>query len=121
MKPIVLQFIGGYWDGKNLRTDSADQEESLLAAACYERSHHGTIGAECSGLSGDAVTFASLHGWTAAAEGSLQGSHRYVVTERRDTADAVVVTFRHTPLAQFARTTGQDSERPSVEDVPSNH
>lgn len=51
MKPIILKFVGGPWDGKTLRSDSTDQEEVWLAAACYETSHHGTIGADCVALS----------------------------------------------------------------------
>ncbi len=97
MKPVILTFLGGYWDGKSLRTDSAEREESLLAAACYELSHHGTIGAECAGISDDAVTFARIHGWAAAEEGSFHGPHRYVVGMRYESDTEIVITFRHVP------------------------
>ncbi len=96
-KSITLEFTGGYWNGKSLRTDSADQEESLLAMACYELAHHGAIGAECAGMSDDAVTFARLHGWAAAQEAGLQGTHRYRVTERRETEREIVIQFRLAP------------------------
>ena len=96
-KPIVLQFVGGYWDGKSLRTDSADQEEVLLATACYEMSHHGAIGAECAGLSDDAVTFARIHRWAAPNEGGFDEAHRYLVTERCETESEIVVKLRHAP------------------------
>jgi len=99
MKPIVVEFVGGYWDGKSLRSDSLDQEESLLASACYEMTHHGAIGRECAGLSSDAVEFARIHGWAAAREGTLQGDHRYRVTERRETEDEIVIRLRHAPVA----------------------
>lgn len=49
MKPLVLQFVGGDWDGKTLRTDSADYEEQLPAAGCYEISHHGAVGGSLCG------------------------------------------------------------------------
>jgi hypothetical protein len=97
-KSITLLFSGGYWDGKTLRTDSADQEESLLARACYEMAHHGAIGAECSGMSDDAVTFARLHAWTAPNEAGLQGQHRYRVIERRETEWEIFVTFGQRPV-----------------------
>lgn len=106
MKPIVLQFVGGYWDGKSLSTDSADQEEALLAAACYEMSHHGAIGGECGALSDDAVTFARIHGWTAPKEGTLHGNHRYLVSERRETVDEIVVRLRHAPAGSPSAATG---------------
>jgi hypothetical protein len=94
MKPIILEFVGGYWGGKTLRTDSPDQEEQLLASGCYEMSHHGAIGAACIGLSGDAMTFARHHGWEASNEASLCGAHRYSVTEFRETETEIVITFR---------------------------
>ena len=98
MKPIVLEFVGGYWDGKTLRTDSPEQEEEFLAAGCYEMSHHGAIGQECVGLSEDAVTFARKHDWEAAKEASLCGDHRYLVAERRETETEIVVTFKYHPI-----------------------
>ena len=63
MKPIVLEFVGGYWDGRSLRSDSPDQEEALLAAECYEISKHGRFGAGCADLSAVAVAFGRNHGW----------------------------------------------------------
>ena len=41
MKPIILEFVGGCWDGKTLRTDSPDDEEQLVAAACYDPTNRG--------------------------------------------------------------------------------
>ena len=99
MKTIVLEFAGGYWEGKSLNTDSADQEEAFLAAACYEMSHHGAIGGECAALSDDAVTYARIHGWPRSQEGTLRGDHRYLVTERRETEGEIVVRLRHVPVA----------------------
>ena len=98
MKPIVLEFVGGYWEGKSLSTDSADQEEALLAAACYQMSHHGAIGGECAALSDDAVTFARIHGWPRSREGTLRGNHRYLVAERRETEGEIIVRLRHVPI-----------------------
>ncbi len=97
MKPIVLEFVGGYWDGKTLRTDSADGEEPLLAAACYEMSHHGAIGSECVELSFDAAGFSQRHGWTTAEEDVFRGNRRYFVTERRETETEIVITFKYDP------------------------
>ena len=97
MKLIVLEFVGGYWDGKTLRTDSSDYEEQLLAAACYEMSHHGAIGGECVELSYDVVGFCRRHGWVGAEEASFCGDHRYLVTERRETKTEIVITFKYHP------------------------
>lgn len=91
---IILEFAGGYWDGRSLCTDSEDLEESLLARACYEMAHRGAIGAQCSGMSDEAVLFARLHGWARAKEAGLHGDHCYRVAERRETEREIVVKFR---------------------------
>jgi len=105
MKPIILEFVGGPWDGKTLRTDSADQEEVWLAAGCYEMCHHGAIGGECVGLSGDAAMFAQRHGWEAAKQRNWHRDHRYLVAERREreteTETEIVVTFKYHTLREF--------------------
>ena len=103
MKSITLGFIGGIWDGKSLRTGSSDQEEAWLAAGCYEMSHHGEIGAECYGLAVETTAYARNHHWPMSKEGSKEGGmggqhHRYVVSERRETAEEVVITFMHAPV-----------------------
>ena len=97
MKPIILKFIGGYWDGRSLRSDSADQEELFLAVGCYEMSHHGSIGGQCVGLSDSAVALAQSHGWDAAKEAGLCGDHRYCVCQRRETESEIEITFKHNP------------------------
>jgi hypothetical protein len=91
VRPVVLEFVGGYWGGKTLRTDSAELEETLLAAACYETCHHGAIGEGCAGLSEYAVGFAVHHQWPGATHGGWQGAYRYSVTERWETEDEIVI------------------------------
>ena len=103
MKPGALEFVGGYWGGKTLRSDSADLEEVLLAAACYESCHHGAIGEGCAGLSEYAVWFARHHRWPAATEAGWQGAHRYFVTERCETEHEIVVRLRQAPLVNPPR------------------
>jgi hypothetical protein len=101
MKPVVVEFVGGYWDRKRLRTDSPEEEEALLAAGCYQMSHHGRFGAECFGLSDISVTYARNHGWDAANEAGLSGDHRYLVAGRRETETQIVVTFKYDPIREF--------------------
>ena len=95
MKTIILKFIGGYWDGATMRTDSPDYEEQLLAAGCFEMSHHGTIGGECAQLSSDAVEFARRHGRQAAEQATLCENHRYLVSEYRETETEIIITLKH--------------------------
>ncbi len=97
VKPLVLQFVGGYWGGKTLRSDSRDYNEHLLAAACYQMSHHGAVGEACVELSSDAAEFAIRHGWAPPQEAHLWGYDRYSITERRETATELVVTLAYQP------------------------
>jgi len=98
MKPVVLHFVGGFWNGRSLRSDSNDPEEMFLVSGCYEMSHHGTVGSEVAGLSGDAVAYARHHGWTAARDAGLEGAHRYVVSEYRETEAEITITFQQCPV-----------------------
>lgn len=98
MKPVIMKFVGGRWDGRLLRSDSEDPEEAFLAAGCYEMSHHGSVGAECVGVSEEAAAFARHHGWEAAREAKQlevrqQRGERYVVSERRETGEEISVTL----------------------------
>jgi hypothetical protein len=114
MKPVVLEFVGGYWGGKTLRTDSADLEEVLLAAACYESCHHGAISEGCAGLSEYAVAFARHHGWPAATNGGWQGTQSYCVTQHRETENEIVVEFTHAVAAEPPRPQGVFPEAPDA-------
>jgi hypothetical protein len=102
VKSLVLEFIGGHFDGKVLRTDSIDQEEVWLAAACYETSHHGEIGRECFAPSCDVDVFAKRHGWATAKGSSFHRHHGYRVTQRRETETEIAVTFEYKPTGTSA-------------------
>jgi hypothetical protein len=96
MKSITLGFIGGIWDGRSLQTDSSDHEKAWLAAGCYEMFHHGKIGAECYGLTTETTTYVRNHHWPLSKVTGLGGHHhRYVVSERRETAHEVVLILMH--------------------------
>lgn len=98
MKPLVLRFVGGDWDGKTLRTDSPDYEEQLLASGCYEISHHGAVGGVCAALSNDALRFAKGHGWVTFDEDSAWKDNPYSVVEHRETETEITVTFKFHPV-----------------------
>lgn len=100
MKSIVFQFVGGCWDGKTLCTMSPDYEEQLMAAACYETSHHGEVGEACVGFPYEAEGFARRHGWVPADLFSLCRTHRYVVSERRENEAEIVITLTQRQLQQ---------------------
>jgi hypothetical protein len=93
MKPIRLEFMGGDWDGRTLRSDSPEYEEQLLAIGIYELSHHGAVGGACKELTAEAVDFARRHAWLAIGQGDLPHDGRYQVVEHRETEVEIIVTF----------------------------
>lgn len=44
MKRLILEFIGGCWDGMNLASPSPDPVEARLARVCFAETEDGTIG-----------------------------------------------------------------------------
>ena len=81
MKRILLEFIGGPWDGMNLCNDSPDALEVELATSHFLLSNHGDEGATIMLRSDYAVR---PHG----------ADHcRYVVARRTEIGDEVLVRF----------------------------
>jgi hypothetical protein len=81
MKRILLEFIGGSWDGMNLCNDSPDRIEANLAAQQYLLSNCGSEGAVVVLPSNYAVRSQSAAG------------DRYRVTNRTEVGDEVLVRF----------------------------
>jgi hypothetical protein len=79
MKPFILEFIGGCWDGMNLCSESPDPVEVKLAKACYAETWSGTFGK---------ITVVPSE--YATQRGSQPGN-RYVVTNRVDHDGEVLV------------------------------
>jgi hypothetical protein len=81
MKRILLEFIGGSWDGMNLDNDSPDKIEASLAARQYLLSNCGSKGAAIVLPSDYAVRSHGLD------------ECRYRVTNRTEIGDEVLVRF----------------------------
>lgn len=79
MKPFILEFIGGCWDGMNLHSDSPDPVEVKLAMACYAE----TLG----GAEGKMTVLPSEYG---TRRGSSRGS-KYVVAHRVEVEEEVLI------------------------------
>ena len=101
MRSRVLEFVGGPLGGRTLRSNSSDDEERLLVAACYEMSHAGAIGGNCVELFYDAVEFCRTHGWATGDEPAVYADHRYIVAERTENEMEVVVKFEYRPTKKL--------------------
>ena len=95
MKRIILEFIGGYWDGKTLDTASSDPDEASLASGYYLMTHEGTIGKGFEGVSEEAVAYAHKHGWEAAKDVGFRWGHVYRVIERLEEGDEILVRLKY--------------------------
>ena len=81
MRRILLEFIGGSWDGMNLCNDSPDRIEASLAARQYLLSNCGSEGA--------AIVLPSDY----AVRSHGSDECRYRVTNRTEIGDEVLVRF----------------------------
>ncbi len=79
MKPFILEFIGGCWDGMNLCSHSPDPVELKLAKTCYAETGAGAVGK---------TTLVPAEYGT--RRGSSRGN-RYVVVHRMETGGEVLV------------------------------
>jgi hypothetical protein len=94
---VVLEFDGGYLDGRRFDSQSDDVYEALLAVAYYHLTDQGTVGSAFD----DVPVIARPHGKGAA--GSLPAEwckdRQYRVVQRIEEADRIVVRFEYQPKA----------------------
>jgi hypothetical protein len=110
MKRMLLQFIGGYWDGKTLDTASSDPTETWLAGAYYWLTNEATVGTTFQGLSRATRDFFEKHSWRFPKEMGRTGTHVFRVTERIEEHGQIVVKSESSP-----RTGGSQASAASAE------
>ncbi len=79
MKPFILEFIGGCWDGMNLCSESSDPVEVKLAKGCYAETEGGT--------EGKTTVLPSEYG---TRRGTSRGS-KYVVVHRMEVGGELLI------------------------------
>ena len=79
---IILEFIGGCWDGMNLATESPDPVETRLARSVYASTDNGSKGRK-----------ARMPAGYAAGKRAVCG-HEYEVTDRTEIDDEVLVRLQ---------------------------
>lgn len=83
IRRVILEFVGGPWDGMNLHNESSDRLEAQLAAYCYLTTEKGTRGRT--------VLLPSSY----AIRRSHSTADQYEVAERTERDEEVLVRFRH--------------------------
>lgn len=91
---VLLEFVGGYWDGKFLDNESDDGMEAELANGYYRMTDGGTVGKGFGELAPEAVEFAQVRGWQAEEKAGLGGNHAYLVVERLEEDNEILVRFQ---------------------------
>ena len=92
MRTIILEFIGGSWDGKNLSNDSMDAREIRLAVHNYLESDAGAIGKTVILPLDYATSFFMDANYQLTALTQSLGQV-YTVTERTEIGENVLVRF----------------------------
>jgi transcriptional regulator with XRE-family HTH domain len=99
-RPIVVEFVGGFMDGKRLSTAADDPDEVQEAAAHYVMSSEGTVGKRFRTYS-DAgraelaeITEMTPEGPRLKREPVYDMDHFYEVVERVETGESIIVRFR---------------------------
>jgi hypothetical protein len=93
---IILEFLGGYWDGQTLDTASRSGREADLARAYYEMVKQGSMGTDLE-VSPAVADFAAQHGWEAARKAGFSQIHHYRVAERMEEGTEVLVRLKYAP------------------------
>jgi hypothetical protein len=91
---IVLQFEGGYLNGRSLDSQSADVHEALLALAYYHITNQGSVGEAFNGIP---VTWRPSGIGTDAPQGVFRKDHEYRVVQRIEECHQIVVRFEYRP------------------------
>ena len=93
---IILEFIGGSWDARNLSNQSLDPFEVRLAVHKYRITDQGQIGKAVVLHSQFAVDYFTERDGENVPE-MPQDGEVYAVTDRTEYQDEVLVRFEHRP------------------------
>ena len=88
---VLLEFVGGYWDGKFLDNESDDGMEVAIVNAYYRMTDGGTVGKGIDGLSPEAVEFAQVRGWQTEETAGFS----YHVVEHLEEDNDILVSFQY--------------------------
>lgn len=96
MRRFVLQFLGGWWHGRSLDSQSPDPEERILAQTLYFLASDGKVGGKIAGLSAEAIQFAGKRNWEPPEGVPVDpAACDYMVIDRREEGPGTVVVLKH--------------------------
>jgi hypothetical protein len=92
---ILIEFIGGDWDGKTLDSQSADDTERQAIDCCLYMTDNGTVGKAFHGGS-ISMLYSLMKGRQMPERKSEpKGMHKYTVFERLDEDNEVLIRIRY--------------------------
>ena len=97
---IVLEFTGGFMDGRRSSSDSKNPNEAEWTLAIYNVTQQGTIGGKHKTISDAAFQVLQREGGRAMLARGLQTTHVYEVVNRTEYDGGVVVLLGYVGIHQ---------------------
>ena len=95
-KRILLEFVGGYWDGKTIDSTSQDpQERQWVRNSLFLYGERHNWEGVSRHIAYWARILAQEHGMDAARAAGVHGQHVYRVIERLEEGDEVLVRLKY--------------------------
>ena len=94
---VLIEFIGGCWDGKNLDSQSADEVERTYVTGIYAMTHHGEVGRAFRGFSMDSLDQSRKKGLSMEKfiDAGASANHRYTVTDRIERDNEILIRLEY--------------------------
>lgn len=94
-KRILIEFLGGDWDGKTIDSQSSDETERMHVHTCLHLTRNGTVGRSFHGASMQMSDMlkkgeCSLNDWKPVGG----ETHKYTVVERLEEHDEVLIRMK---------------------------
>jgi hypothetical protein len=95
-KRILIEVLGGDWDGRTIDSQSPDETERMHVHTCLHLTRNGTVGKSFHGASMQMSDMlkkgeASTRDWK-----PIEGkTHKYTVVERLDEGEEVLIRMKY--------------------------
>jgi hypothetical protein len=95
---IIVEFVGGFMDGRRASSDSPNPDEADFALRHYFMSHEGEKGRKFKTISDAGLEIMRTEGGHAARERGFDVNHKYECVERIEKDGNILVRFKFVGL-----------------------
>jgi hypothetical protein len=95
---FLLEFVGGYWDGKTIDSASQDADERDRVWQCLWLTENGMVGRAYMGVSPAGIEYLKEHGPQATRDAGFRISHVYRIAERLEEGNEVLIRLKYEQL-----------------------